>query len=261
MAAAGEARPEDLDRMKREPLVALTGLRFLLAIWVVCYHFRPPLDSVLAGVPVLLAGVKHLLATGYVAVGAFFVLSGFVLAYNYDFRAARPGKYTRFGIARFSRIYPLYLCALLLMLLLNMLHRTAGIVYPGRAGRVGPAPTPNTTAAGLGTWGDAKLELPGVVAFRRGVLLCMFSAVEPVARASAASGFAGGGDGGPVGPGLCGAARGHGKPGSLVGPLAYRPSRDGGPRESISLWPAPRRWSAYCGTLTGYLICSFITAC
>jgi len=66
--------------------------------------------------------------TGYSAVTAFFVLSGFVLAYNYDFGAltAAAGR-TRFAIARFSRIYPAYLAGLLLLVPLALYRLLSGI--------------------------------------------------------------------------------------------------------------------------------------
>lgn len=61
--------------------------------------------------------LSSLVGTGYAAVGIFFLLSGFILAYNYDLGTqwSDQGK-LRFAIARFSRIYPVYLLGLLLVL-------------------------------------------------------------------------------------------------------------------------------------------------
>jgi peptidoglycan/LPS O-acetylase OafA/YrhL len=58
-----------------------------------------------------------IIGTGYVAVTAFFVLSGFVLAYNYDLgsRWSRESL-LRFGVARLSRIYPAYFLGFLMMI-------------------------------------------------------------------------------------------------------------------------------------------------
>lgn len=90
----------------KQQLDALTGLRFLLALWVVVFHQ----SAVLGPVPFYIAGILH---TGYVAVGFFFVLSGFVLAYNYPLVKAWSRKEVgRFGVARLSRIYPAYLLGL-----------------------------------------------------------------------------------------------------------------------------------------------------
>jgi peptidoglycan/LPS O-acetylase OafA/YrhL len=52
---------------------------------------------------------------GYTAVSFFLLLSGFILAYNYAERA-RAGKLKRrsFYVARFSRLYPVYLFALII---------------------------------------------------------------------------------------------------------------------------------------------------
>lgn len=99
---------------ERRPLPALTGLRFFLAIWVVIFHLVPGTPGLripwLPGAP---AGLSNLLRTGYVAVTIFFVLSGFVLAYNYDLgRAWSRQDRSRFAVARFTRIYPAYFIGL-----------------------------------------------------------------------------------------------------------------------------------------------------
>jgi peptidoglycan/LPS O-acetylase OafA/YrhL len=82
--------------MDRPALPALTGIRFFAALHVVFFHYAP-------GLPPPLGNVA---ANGYLAVGLFFILSGFVLAYNY---AGRPMNTRRFLGARFARIYPAYL--------------------------------------------------------------------------------------------------------------------------------------------------------
>ncbi len=83
-------------------LPALTGLRTLLAINIMFFHFTPPHPDFLS----------PLLNNAYVFVGFFFLISGFVLAYNY---ADRPTLSLRkFYVARISRVYPVYLLVLLL---------------------------------------------------------------------------------------------------------------------------------------------------
>ena len=66
------------------------------------FHFTPPHPDFLS----------PLLNNAYVFVGFFFLISGFVLAYNY---ADRPTLSLRkFYVARLSRVYPVYLLVLLL---------------------------------------------------------------------------------------------------------------------------------------------------
>ena len=88
-------------------LDALTSLRFLAALWVVFFHFGRDF-LILAGQP-----AKDLQRVGYAGVALFFVLSGFVLAYNYlgpqDRGELRRGAFWR---ARVARVYPLYLLCL-----------------------------------------------------------------------------------------------------------------------------------------------------
>ncbi len=85
---------------RRAPLPALTGVRTILAVNIVFFHFTPPHMTYLY--PVINAS--------YVFVGFFFLLSGFVLSYNY---ADRPDlDKRRFWMARFARLYPVYLLSL-----------------------------------------------------------------------------------------------------------------------------------------------------
>ncbi|NBD09836.1 acyltransferase family protein [Corallococcus silvisoli] len=89
----------------RQHLDALTGLRFLAAAHVVAYHVYHLVFSGTEAPP----GLHGLLDSGYVGVSFFFVLSGFILGYNYlerppDTREARKA----FWVARFARVYPVY---------------------------------------------------------------------------------------------------------------------------------------------------------
>ncbi len=86
----------------RPAIPALTGLRFFLATAVVVYHYGEQLA------PRLPAPVRNLLGSGFLAVDVFFLLSGFVMAYNYlDGHGLRgsPGNFRR---ARVARIVPVY---------------------------------------------------------------------------------------------------------------------------------------------------------
>ena len=101
----------------KSQLLALTGMRCFLAFWVVVYHQFPREGGIeipwLSFAP---AAVHCILRTGPIAVTVFFVLSGFVLAYNYDLAAPWMRRQReKFWIARFSRIYPAYFLGLLIM--------------------------------------------------------------------------------------------------------------------------------------------------
>ena len=54
------------------------------------------------------------LSNGYLAVGLFFLLSGFILAYTYEGQIDGSSGKARFWEARFARIYPVYLLSLVL---------------------------------------------------------------------------------------------------------------------------------------------------
>jgi peptidoglycan/LPS O-acetylase OafA/YrhL len=101
-AAVAEA-PAAAPATARARLHGLTGLRFCAAAWVFAYHF---LVLTVDGAPWWLRRVQD---AGHAAVALFFVLSGFVLAYNY----AEPlgdGRVTRarFWWLRAARVWPLY---------------------------------------------------------------------------------------------------------------------------------------------------------
>lgn len=95
-------------------IVPLTGLRGLAALWVLCFHALIFFRGVPGGAPDVL---EWLARAGYLGVDVFFVLSGFVLAYNYA--AARlhtsPRACAGFLWKRLARIYPVHLAALALL--------------------------------------------------------------------------------------------------------------------------------------------------
>ncbi len=87
-------------------LPALTGLRIFAAVAVYFSHVGPPVGS-----PKVLS---TFMLSGYCGVTIFFVLSGFVLSYNYfdALRHPKAGKIWEYLVARFARVYPLYLLVL-----------------------------------------------------------------------------------------------------------------------------------------------------
>lgn len=97
-------------------LPALTGLRALAALWVVLFHFSDLTVSLVPGMKDLMP----LFDKGWIGVNVFFMLSGFILTYNYQayFSEFKWRKYRKFLGLRLARIYPVYLFSLLLMVLM-----------------------------------------------------------------------------------------------------------------------------------------------
>jgi peptidoglycan/LPS O-acetylase OafA/YrhL len=91
---------------------ALTGLRIVAAVWVVLFHFRPMLGDAAPGFKEALAPVLDCGAQG---VDLFFLLSGFVLAWNYLDRMGRSWSVRatlHFLWLRLARVWPVYLVTL-----------------------------------------------------------------------------------------------------------------------------------------------------
>jgi peptidoglycan/LPS O-acetylase OafA/YrhL len=104
---------------------ALTGVRILAALWVLISHMDVELFALLPFSRVL----EPVIASGMLGVDVFFILSGFIIAYNYatqfdeqPFKFAGPGRnawrlmYGRFLWLRIARLYPVHLVTLLAML-------------------------------------------------------------------------------------------------------------------------------------------------
>jgi peptidoglycan/LPS O-acetylase OafA/YrhL len=112
------------------PVDALTSLRGLAALWVLGHHFRGDLFTLFDG----LRPLESLLALGHIAVPYFFILSGFVLAYNYapDLRRLTVCRYTVFIGRRWVRIYPVHLFTLLCVLgMVLVCHRLGLAIHRG----------------------------------------------------------------------------------------------------------------------------------
>ncbi|WP_083401514.1 acyltransferase family protein [Pseudofrankia saprophytica] len=98
------SRPRATPRSQaRRDLPSLTGLRGAAATLVFVRHIDADVEEAIPMVP--LGNI------GYVGVMFFFMLSGFVLTWS-----ARPGTRAQFYWRRFARIYPLYLVAIVLWL-------------------------------------------------------------------------------------------------------------------------------------------------
>lgn len=99
--------PSHTPGIKRLPnLKALTSIRFFAALHVALFHYVHPVSRWGLLAPVI--------GAGYIGVSFFFVLSGFILAYS---RAREyehgEGLASKFWMARFARIYPVYLVSMI----------------------------------------------------------------------------------------------------------------------------------------------------
>ncbi|CAM3029198.1 acyltransferase family protein [Flavobacterium frigoris] len=90
----------------------LTSLRFLFAFMIFVHHMTflaKSKSSTLRWIH------ESILKEGYIGVSFFFILSGFILAYNYrDSMLNQKISKSNFYIARIARIYPLHLLTLLI---------------------------------------------------------------------------------------------------------------------------------------------------
>jgi peptidoglycan/LPS O-acetylase OafA/YrhL len=97
-----------------ESLLPLTSLRFAAAFAVLLFH----IGGCLVGNPDAQAAWERSFWIGIPAVTFFYVLSGFILAYTYydQFRALSHRAIWNFYVARWARIYPVYVLTFLLVL-------------------------------------------------------------------------------------------------------------------------------------------------
>jgi peptidoglycan/LPS O-acetylase OafA/YrhL len=64
-------------------------------------------------IPIVPQFIKHIVAMGPMSMSLFFILSGFILCYNY-YDINIKTDYIDFLIKRFARVYPIYICAAIL---------------------------------------------------------------------------------------------------------------------------------------------------
>lgn len=127
-------------------ITTLTGARFLAALMVALMHYQ------LAGLIHLPFPLDSFISIGGLGVSFFFILSGFILTYNYAhvFTSSVSWQaYRAFIWARFARIYPMYLVALGLMTILLVAQFILAPHLPGTAIFADPALTIKTWLANL----------------------------------------------------------------------------------------------------------------
>ncbi len=105
---------------------ALTGLRFLLALWVILHHLTGPGQSLEPPAKAAPAAVYALIRGGYLAVTTFFVLSGFVLSRSYAGTRWTRRSVVKYTAGRIARVYPVYLLSLLMVAPFIAADRTPG---------------------------------------------------------------------------------------------------------------------------------------
>ena len=132
--ASGRLQPNTMVTAKmpeRKPTMpGLTGIRTLLAFTILLFHFTP---SGLRWNAHPWLSLYPIVDIGYVFVSFFFLISGFILAYNYAGRSAPLNK-VDFWMARFSRLYPVYALTLLIsipMLMAEFHVRSRGEFWAG----------------------------------------------------------------------------------------------------------------------------------
>ena len=107
---------------------ALTGLRIVAAVWVVLFHFRPMLTD---ASPDFKDALSPVLNCGAQGVDLFFILSGFVLTWNYLDRMGQSWSThatLHFLWLRLARVWPVYLVTMHLAALLVILSQHVGHV-------------------------------------------------------------------------------------------------------------------------------------
>ena len=97
---------------------ALDSWRGIAACLVAACHLRPSVNSHLTD--------ATLISNSYLFVDFFFVLSGFVIAANYEKRLAEGFSVWRFALLRLGRLYPLHLSVLVAVILLRLAHSASG---------------------------------------------------------------------------------------------------------------------------------------
>lgn len=101
---------------------ALTSLRIFLALGVVLFHFQLQTDYA--------DGYSHIIERSRLAVDAFFMLSGFIMAHVYGPGiAAGSFSYREFIVARIARLYPLHLVILTGCVLMVVVASLLGVTY------------------------------------------------------------------------------------------------------------------------------------
>ena len=92
----------NLYNMKSDSFISLNYMRGILSLWIIIYHLKSELSNQYSEIFFFIA------SKGYLAVDIFFIISGFIISYKYeyiyDFKS-----YLDYLFKRIKRIYPLHL--------------------------------------------------------------------------------------------------------------------------------------------------------
>jgi peptidoglycan/LPS O-acetylase OafA/YrhL len=99
--------------MLEKNIKQLTPLRFFCALWVFCFHYFVHNKKISFEISFL----NKFLENGNLAVNFFFILSGFILTHTELLNAS--SNFVSFFTRRILRIYPIYILALLLCIVLK----------------------------------------------------------------------------------------------------------------------------------------------
>ncbi len=133
-----------MSRVRTGEIRALSGLRIVAALWVVLFHFRPLLAQASPSLSTALA--PPVLDAGAQGVDLFFILSGFVLTWNYLDRMGESWSARdtlRFLWLRLARVWPVYL--------VTMHLAAAWIIFTLYVGHV-PAEPPVVESLNATSW-------------------------------------------------------------------------------------------------------------
>jgi peptidoglycan/LPS O-acetylase OafA/YrhL len=98
----------------------------VLALWVILHHLSGPGQMLQGPASALPPALYAIVRGGYLAVTTFFVLSGFVLARSYSATIWSRRSILRYSAGRIARVYPVYLCSLLVVAPFILADRTPG---------------------------------------------------------------------------------------------------------------------------------------
>lgn len=96
----------------------LTSLRFFFALAVFMSHIN---------IADFFPNLMQLFWEGFIGVGFFFMLSGFILSYNYKEKLLQSFAFKRFYLARFARVYPTHF--LLMCIALSLGYDGKSLLY------------------------------------------------------------------------------------------------------------------------------------
>ena len=110
-----------------------TGLRGVAALMVVAYH-----QQFTAGYKLPIETATELFRRSYLMVDLFFILSGFIISYVYNAEERMGSRAVlSFGRARFARIYPLHVFALLSLTIFTLGVSTLLVISGHRPQQIG----------------------------------------------------------------------------------------------------------------------------